>query len=235
MNRIISILLFILPSLCVNAQAYRSYDLSNNGDTLNVIDQKDLKQGKWVIHTNALRGEPGFEEEGTYVDNLREGIWRRYNLTGDILAIENYKWGYKDGKQLYFTMMGDLLREESWMAVNPKNPYDTIEVPDLNNPILLQKKIIKHESAEVRNGPWKFYNPVNGSIVKTENYLFGLKTDADGKPILNNSKESSNVTIQPTKTNNTEKPKAKPSAVAEWEKKNAGKKKIIVQDGKTGN
>jgi hypothetical protein len=33
----------------------------------------------------------------------------------------------------------------------------------------------------------------------------------------------------------TGKPKAKPAAVEEWEKRNAGKKKIVVLDGKTGN
>ena len=234
MKKLIPILLFLLQAAFVNAQSIKSFALSSNGDTLNITDNKDLKQGKWVIHVNPLRSEPGFEEEGEYIDNLREGIWRKYNLTGDILAVENYKWGFKDGKQMYFTNIGDLLREESWMAVNPKNPYDTIDVPDLDNPIIMVKKIIKHEASELRHGIWKFYNPSNGSIVKTESFLFGLKTDANGRPILDN-KQPTTVNTQPTKPVSTEKPKAKPAAVEEWEKKNAGKKKIVVRDGKTGN
>ena len=208
--------------------------MSPNGDTLNVTDNKDLKQGKWVIHVNPLRSEPGFEEEGEYFDNLREGVWRKYNLTGDILAIENYKWGFKNGKQMYFTHIGDLLREESWMAVNPKNPYDTIDVPDLNNPTVIVKKIIKHEASELRHGTWKFYNPGTGAVVKTENFMFGLKADENGRPILEN-KNPTAITAPSSKQIDTEKHKAKPAAVEEWEKKNAGKKKIVVRDGKTGN
>jgi len=234
MKKLIPILLFLFQGALLNAQTIKSFALSTNGDTLNITDSKDLKQGKWVIHVDQLRGEPGFEEEGQYVNNLREGFWRKYNLMGDILAIENYKWGFKDGKQMYFTNIGDLLREESWMAVNPKNPYDTIDVPDLNNPNITVKKIIKHEASELRHGTWKFYNPSNGTIVKTESFLFGLKTDANGRPIIDN-KQPAVVNSQPSKPVESDKPKAKPSAVEEWEKKNAGKKKIIIRDGKTGN
>jgi len=234
MKKLIPILLFLFQGALLNAQTIKSFALSTNGDTLNITDSKDLKQGKWVIHVDQLRGEPGFEEEGQYVNNLREGFWRKYNLMGDILAIENYKWGFKDGRQMYFTNIGDLLREESWMAVNPKNPYDTIDVPDLNNPNITVKKIIKHEASELRHGTWKFYNPSNGTIVKTESFLFGLKTDANGRPIIDN-KQPAVVNSQPSKPVESDKPKAKPSAVEEWEKKNAGKKKIIIRDGKTGN
>lgn len=234
MKKVIPFLLFLFQCAWLNAQSIKSFALSPNGDTLNVTDNKDLKQGKWVIHVSPLRSEPGFEEEGEYFDNLREGVWRKYNLTGDILSIENYKWGFKNGKQMYFTHIGDLLREESWMAVNPKNPYDTIDVPDLNNPTVIVKKIIKHEASELRHGSWKFYNPGTGAVVKTENFMFGLKADENGRPILEN-KNPTAITAPSSKQIDTEKPKAKPAAVAEWEKKNAGKKKIVVRDGKTGN
>lgn len=217
------LLFFIVLGNFTQAQLWESYELSVNGDTINAVDKKKLKQGKWVIRTEELRGEPGFEEEGTFVDDKKEGPWRRYNLQGDILAIEFYKWGNRDGKQQYFTMLGDLLREESWKAVNPENPYDTIDVPDLNNPMVMQSKVIKHEAAEVKNGSWKFYDPVSGAIVKTEYWVYGQKEKGMG---------SSGGTTQPVAGDGT-KPTTKPKAVEEWEKKNSGKKKIKVRDGST--
>jgi hypothetical protein len=223
-----SILWLFILSPSVKGQRWNSYVLSVKGDTINAVDRKGLKQGRWVIRTESLRGEPGSEEEGMFVDDLKEGPWRRYNLTGDILAIENFKWGFRDGKQLYFSSLGDLIREEGWRAVNPKNPYDTIEVPDLNNPMVSVQKVVKHESSELKHGAWKYYNPSSGLIIKNENFSYGQKIDALGRPIAGSSSTQQSV--------NREKPKpaAKPAEVLEWEKKNSGKKSIKVRDGRTG-
>ena len=215
-------LLFITTGLA--AQSWKSFEVSVKGDTINCVDKSGLKQGRWVIHTDPLRGEPGYEEEGEFVDDVREGPWRKYNLTGDLLAINNYKWGYKDGKQQYFSMLGDLLREEGWIAMNPKNPYDTIEVPDLNNPMVMTSKIIKHEVSELRNGTWKIYDPTTGAVLKTEIWFYGEKD----KGALGGG---GGATTQPV---TSDKGGAKPKAVEEWEKKNAGKKKVVVRDGRTG-
>ena len=51
---------------------YKSYRLNADGDTLNAIDQKDMRQGKWVIKVEPLRGEPGYEEEGVFKNNNKE-------------------------------------------------------------------------------------------------------------------------------------------------------------------
>ncbi|HEX2683305.1 MAG TPA: hypothetical protein VHL77_05215, partial [Ferruginibacter sp.] len=101
-------LLFVLNG---HAQ-YKSFIISERGDTLNAIDTGNMKQGKWVIHVDPLRGEPGYEEEGIFVKNNKEGIWRRYSLTGDIIAVEYYKLGGKHGIQQYYTELGDLIRQE---------------------------------------------------------------------------------------------------------------------------
>ena len=221
-------LFFLMVISSSFSQQWKSYVISVKGDTINCVDQDTLKQGKWVVRVEPLRGEPGYEEEGIFVDDQKEGPWRKYNLTGDLLAVGNYRWGFKDGKQTYFTSLGDLLREEGWKAVNPENLYDTIEVPDLNNPMVMQEKIVKHESSELRHGPWKYYDPNTGMIAKTENYNYGQKLDALGRPIADGSGSK-------TKTaSSTAKPGAKPAAVEEWEKKNSGKKKVLVRDGRTG-
>ena len=57
----------------------KSYKLSSNGDTLNCVDFNDLKQGRWIVTTPKLRGEPGFEAEGVFKNNRKEGLWRTFN------------------------------------------------------------------------------------------------------------------------------------------------------------
>src|ERR1700749_163423 len=115
---------FLLGVFCF-AQ-YKTYKLSEEGDTLNAIDKQDRKQGKWVIHVDPVRGEEGYEEEGIYKDGKKEGIWRMYSLGGDIIGVETYKFGGKDGIQQYYTYLGDLVREESWRGYNPDAPYDAM-------------------------------------------------------------------------------------------------------------
>ncbi|HEX5024981.1 MAG TPA: hypothetical protein VFV68_06900 [Agriterribacter sp.] len=213
-------IIILLVFGCLQSQAQlKSFIISVKGDTLNAVDNSGKKQGPWVVHVDALRGEPGYEEEGYYADDQKEGVWRRYNLTGDLTAIENYKWGEKDGKQQYYTKMGDILREESWRATNPENPYDTVQVPDPVIPDKWETKIIKLEVATVAHGTWKFYDPNSGFITKQENYFFGQKEkggySADSSTVSNKAPE-------------------KPKEVTEWEKNNAGKKKVKVRDGRTG-
>src|SRR4051812_29258606 len=91
---------------------YKTYKLNEKGDTINGINQQGQKQGKWVEHTDEIRGNPGFEEEGVYKKGVKDGYWRRYNLQGDLIAVEHFILGGKDGLQQYYTYLGDLEREE---------------------------------------------------------------------------------------------------------------------------
>jgi len=210
----------LLFSLLDSEAQLKSYIISPSGDTLNVVDANNIKQGPWVVRVEDLRGEPGYEEEGFFIDGKKEGTWRRYTLMGDLTGIENFKWGEKDGKQQYFTKMGDLLREESWRATNPENPYDTLEVPDPEVPNRYETKIIKLEVASVAHGTWKYYDPATGFITKQETYFFG-------QPDKNSTITGKNGAVADKKAAD------KPKEVEEWEKKNSGKKKIKVRDGST--
>ena len=213
-------IIFLLLIGCLQSRAQlKSFIISVKGDTLNRVDQNNQKQGPWIIHVDALRGEQGYEEEGYFADDKKEGTWRRYNLVGDLTAVENYKWGEKDGKQQYYTKMGDLLREESWRATNPENPYDTVDVPDPVIPDKWETKIIKLEVATVAHGTWKFYDPATGFITKQENYFFGQKEKSPGDATAAAAEDS--------------KTAQKPKAVLDWEKQQSGKKKVKVRDGRT--
>jgi antitoxin component YwqK of YwqJK toxin-antitoxin module len=195
---------------------YKSYKISIKGDTLNAIDQNGLKQGKWVVHVDPLRGEPGYEEEGVFVDDKKEGHWRKYTLRGDLIAYENYKNGDKDGLSEYFTALGDLIRKENWRAYNPDQPYDTIPIYGTGNNQILSYKIVKAKPYSVKNGTWTYYE--KGKIIKTENYDRGH---------LLNPVKTEVATDEPMK-------KIVPKEVLEYQKKNSHKKHVKVRDGSTG-
>lgn len=228
-------ILLLLPLVYQPAAGQcKTYKLTSRGDTINCTDLKGLKQGKWKIHADPLRGEPGYEDEGGFVNSQREGVWRRFNLMGDLLAIENYRWGYKNGVCRYFTMAG-LEHEESWLAVNPAKAYDTVDVQDLQNPDVYKKVVVKIEGHSLRHGIWRYYFSPSGQILRTERYML----DQPYSPEMDRIKEDSTntSTTKPAtdslKNNAAGKTKPKPKEVLEFEKKNAGKK-IKVRDGRTG-
>lgn len=198
---------------------YKDYKLNNKGDTINIVDQKGLKQGKWVIHMGELRGEPGYEEEGMFKNGEKNGYWRRYSLDGDLLAVENFRVGGKDGLQQYYSFVGELVREETWRGYNPDAPYDTVAVYGTGSNEIIEYKIVKAVPYSVKNGPWRYYQ--GGMIIKTEewerNNLVRPNASADG---------AATVKAKPKKVEKT-------AEMLEWELKNKGKKKVI-RDGSTG-
>lgn len=235
------ILLALLISLGAQAQL-KSYIIGPRRDTLNRVDRSGLKQGPWVMHVDPLRGEDGYDEQGYYKDDKREGTWKRFTPEGDLIAIENYYLGMKTGKCKYFLHTGELLREESWRAIDPKSPYDTIDIVDVNDPSkIIEKKIIRIEPNSYKHGTWTYYNTVSGTIENTESWVMNKKkedvligTEDDLAPIdvTKNSSTAKNTKV--TNEEGEKKQVAKPKEVLEFEKKNSGKKKIKVRDGSTG-
>ncbi len=188
------------------------------GDTLDRVDGKNQKQGKWVNHIDELRGEPGFEEEGEYKNDRKEGGWRRYNLNGDLTGLENYRWGNKDGLSQYFMASGQLIREERWKAMNPDQQYDTLEIEDIDHLNEYKTVIVKNEGVAIKHGTWNFYNASTGMIDHTENYSLG-KLEHSAQSAVSDSAATAKKSL------------VKPKEVQDFEKKNAGKKKVRVRDG----
>lgn len=203
---------------------YKSFKISAKGDTINKIDKKNLKQGKFVLHTDELRGEPGFEEEGIYKNDAKEGVWRKYNLQGDPIGFETYLHGGKHGLQQYYSPLGELLREENWRGYNPDAPYDTIAVYGTGSNEIIDYKIVKAEQYSIKQGMWRYYEPVTGRLLKSEEWDRNIlvlpnapkKEVAGGNSLKGIKKEV-----------------AKTPEMLEWEKKNKGKKNVI-RNGQTG-
>ena len=217
------LILFLFASIAVKAQ-WKSYRITSNNDTINCIDKNDLRQGKWSVKIEGLRGEPGRDEEGIYKDGKKEGVWRVYTSMGDLYAVENYRWGNKDGKCQYFNISG-IVREESWKAVNPANPFDTVDVYDPVDPTKMYRQVVKIEGSSVKHGTWNYYN--DGLISKSENYFL----DKLQSP-LGGATASDKDNPNPEKKTEKAPVKTKPKEVMDFEKK-VGKKKVKVIDGTT--
>jgi hypothetical protein len=233
------IILLLLSGLQSQAQ-WKSFIVNSKGDTLNRVDQKGLKQGPWVVKVPDLRGERGYEEEGVFKNDIKEGTWRRFTLQGDLLAIENFRYGYRDGKNIYFNFLGELQREETWRAIDPTNPYDTVNVYDVNDPNkVVGRQVVKLEPNSYKHGTWSYYNTERGTVERTEEWMMDkpkvkevpkddmapidvAKTEGEGDEGETKKEEKKTVT------------KTKPKEVLEFEKKNAGKKKVKVRTGSTG-
>src|SRR5829696_6273131 len=209
-HQLLIISIFLLTGMTTDAQ-YKSFSLNSKGDTINAVSSTGQKQGKWVIRVPELRGEPGYEEEGVMRKGVKEGVWRKYTLEGDLLAMENYKNGGKHGLQQYYTYIGDLVREESWKGYDPDAPYDTIAVYGTGSNEIVSFKIVKAEQYSVKNGEWKFYDPLTGRVLKTELFDRGHPQNKSDAQLVTDDKP---------------KPKVKPQEVIDFEKKNSGKKKV---------
>jgi hypothetical protein len=228
------ILLALLISINGFGQ-YKDYMIGPRGDTLNRVDMQGKKQGPWVVIVPELRGEQGYEEEGYFENDKRIGTWKRYTPMGDKIAQENYRWGHKDGISQYFSLGGGLVREESWKAVDPENPWDTVPVTDPNDPgRVLKYVVVKLEGYSLKHGTWTYYDPQFGTITKHEKYFLDKIEGAK------NSKGEDLTPIDVTKgykasTDSLGNKSVKKTAdMLEYEKKNSGKKSIKVRDGKTG-
>ena len=215
---------------------WKSFTLSPRGDTLNRVDMTGKKQGPWSVHVPDLRGERGYEEEGYFENDVKEGTWKKYSLEGVKIAEENYRWGKLNGKSRYFTYNGGLLREESWRAIDPKQAYDTVPVFDINDPNKeLTRVVVKNEGFSMKHGKWTYYEPREGTVEATETYVMNKLQTNDGSMMDGDDIRPLDVTSGKAKSDTAGKAKVtKPQAVLDYEKKNAGKKKVKTRDGATG-
>ena len=207
---------FLLFSVSGFAQ-WKDYKLTSNGDTLNRVDKINRKWGPWKLRYESNRGEPGYEEEGWFEKDRKEGEWRLFTLMGDLVGIEYYKWGLKDSICRYFTKDGELRLEQSWRAMNPDKQYDTLEIEDPDKFNTYRTVVVKNEGAAVKHGIWKYYEPETGRVIRSERYTLGQLEQEAKAPVATEKKAV-----------------AKPKEVVEFEKKNAGKKKVRYRDGSTG-
>lgn len=145
-----------------------SYEIMDNGDTINKLDGENRRQGKWLITMPPRYGEEGLMEYGTYLDNKKVGKWQTYSLNGDLTAEEIYKSGNKDGEAKYYEQ-GRLFCIGNFLALKATQLLDTILVED---PITGIEKpvVIATEMGSVRHGNWTYFNMETRKIEKIVAY-----------------------------------------------------------------
>lgn len=124
---------------------------------VNTVDAQQRKQGEWEEQMPEVRGEPGYTWEGTYIDNLKEGVWKKYALSGGIIAEETFKHGVLHGHSRYFYSDGKVSAEGSFVAVDIDGQIDHFRIID---PITGEERFeeVKRTGSSLRNGVWKVYD-----------------------------------------------------------------------------
>jgi antitoxin component YwqK of YwqJK toxin-antitoxin module len=114
-------LLFLLFLGFGSARA-QSYEMEMMHDTINKIDFKGYKQGKWVIkgkhYDYGLKKESykGYTPEqtietGMYLNNRKEGEWTEYYKNGKMRNKLTYVNGVLDGPATFYNTDGKVMKE----------------------------------------------------------------------------------------------------------------------------
>lgn len=145
-----------------------SFELLENGDTINKLDHKKRRQGKWLLVNKGGYGEDDFIEFGAYDSDIRTGVWKTYTMDGVIISQEFYKQGNKNGEARYYED-GFLYCVGNYLALRSKYDYDTIMVEDpitnLEKPVILKTSV-----GSVRHGFWTYYDPPSTDVKRVLEY-----------------------------------------------------------------
>ncbi len=181
-----------------------SYEVLENGDTINRLDSRDMQQGKWLVEHPAHYEEPGTMEVGHFENGIRNGTWKTYTMQGLLESEENYKKGLKDGEARYY-VESSLYCIGNYMALNAKQMYDTVMVEDAETGEFRSVKI-KTDVGSIRHGMWTFYDPRTRQIKRVVEYQaddvvsdtsYNTITKTDSVYILAKMKSFPHITKKP--------------------------------------
>ena len=81
------------------------------GDTINRIDEKNWKQGNWIIFD---KSKTSIIEEGVFKNNRRSGVWKKYYDSGKAKHEITYIKGKPDGFARFYYENGNVSEEGLW-------------------------------------------------------------------------------------------------------------------------
>ncbi len=110
-------LLFCLPLLVWSTED-QSYEVTDDNDTINRVDEEGLKQGYWVID-GSMKNIPGFGpdqviEEGRYKDSRKTGLWKKYYPNGNLKSKITYKRSRPKGPYTLYYKNGNVEEKGKW-------------------------------------------------------------------------------------------------------------------------
>ncbi|MBL7711919.1 MAG: hypothetical protein JNL13_05630 [Chitinophagaceae bacterium] len=159
--RIVLFLLLLLRCGLAGAQ-------SKDGKEINQADVQGRPHGLWYTSKPALRGEPSEAVFGSYDHGQKTGLWYISDGIGNLVSIETFKLGVRDGEAKYFDN-GHLTSVGHYRGLNPTVAMDTVLIVD---PITGDEKLVSvpTERGSVRHGSWRFYDELSGRLVREEYY-----------------------------------------------------------------
>jgi antitoxin component YwqK of YwqJK toxin-antitoxin module len=90
-----------------------------NESAINQYDEQGRKTGHWVIKghmINATNYKPDQKvEEGEYVANKREGLWKKYHTNGELKSEINYRSNRPSGPYKLYFPSGILEEDGNWI------------------------------------------------------------------------------------------------------------------------
>lgn len=106
------VLLVLMISTIVNSQN------SKSGDSINRMDENNMKQGHWVI-TNEEKKYPNFRpnqivEEGKFIDSKKDGKWIFYYPSEKVKEILTYNNNRPNGYAVFYYANGNIKEEGMW-------------------------------------------------------------------------------------------------------------------------
>lgn len=110
--------ILIIHSLLLVSQKKKEFEIFL-GDTINVVDQNNLKQGRWIYFGKDQKGLKNkvlkhnvITQDGHYLNDLKTGLWKTYHSTTNKLKNEiTYQNGVVTGKAKFYTEKGKLYEE----------------------------------------------------------------------------------------------------------------------------
>lgn len=138
---------------------------------INQNDDKGQRQGSWYISVPERMDEQGYSLFGNYTHGKKNGSWYKIDASGELMAIENYRNDVLDGEVKYFER-GALYCIGHYRGLNPLKKLDTFVVMD---PVTHEERYvtIATEKGSTAHGTWYYYNPLNGHLLREEEYQVG--------------------------------------------------------------
>lgn len=154
----------------IKAQSYEIDPISS--DTINFIDAKGKKQGKWFIYGFMKETECykhiQLIEAGEYLNNKKTGIWTEYFCTGYRKNLIEFNNGLPEGKIQIFNEKGGLSEAGFWKNNHWVGKYE-FYYKNGNK----KYEFVYNEEGK-RNGIQKYFFE-NGNLAKEINYINGFE------------------------------------------------------------
>ena len=110
---------FCVINICLYTTFAFSILFGQSGDTLNRLDDFERRQGYWIIYGKDKQNTTCYKpeqkiEEGSYVNNKKNGVWKEYFCNGNFKNTLTFANGRPDGYAKMFYENGNLKEEGTW-------------------------------------------------------------------------------------------------------------------------